>query len=106
MNSDLASSEIGVWKGAFSNLLIDAVQPSLLYLTDPWDGMVHSGDKDGKNIASIDLNAYFTEHITAPLDHWETPRIIKAYSDVLRTFADHPLDSVCIDGAQRGLSTT
>lgn len=42
--------ELGVFRGDFSRVLLDSGKFKLLYLVDPFQGEIESGDKDGWNI--------------------------------------------------------
>jgi len=42
--------ELGVFRGDFSQELLNSKKFSTLYLVDPFEGQIESGDKDGNNI--------------------------------------------------------
>ena len=46
-------AELGVFEGNFSDVIIDSINPSELFLVDIWNGSMTSGDKDGKDIKLI-----------------------------------------------------
>lgn len=54
-------AEVGVFAGEFARALYDAVEPSQLYLIDPWpEGEeISSGDVHGANIQSVQAEALF-----------------------------------------------
>lgn len=54
LDSGLIIAELGVFKGAFSDVLL-STNPALLYLVDTFDGVVECGDKDGLNIEFCDI---------------------------------------------------
>ena len=46
--------EIGSFKGDFAAYLSEAFDPSTLYIVDPWQGNIMSGDQDGNNVETYD----------------------------------------------------
>tara|TARA_R110000822_G_scaffold94151_1_gene216073 strand:+ start:109 stop:648 length:540 start_codon:yes stop_codon:yes gene_type:complete len=90
--------EIGVWKGQFSKILLDVVQPKMLYLIDPWEGDIMSGDKNGDNIVSVDLHKFFIENIIPEFYFLDNVKVLKTYSTILQLFPDEYLDWVYVDG--------
>ena len=92
-------TEIGVFKGEFSEMILRVCQPTELFLVDMWKGRISSGDKDGKNIIHVNMDDVF-ENIIVP-KFTDTPAIIvKDSSDSYfeKTPADH-LDAIYIDAA-------
>ena len=49
-------AELGVFDGAFSREIIDTLNPKSLILIDYFHGEFGSGDQDGNNFCTIDLN--------------------------------------------------
>lgn len=90
--------EIGVWKGQFSKILLDTVNPKMLYLIDPWEGDVMSGDKNGNNIVTINLPTYFIENIIPEFYFIDNVKVINGFSSFLQFFPDDYLDWIYIDG--------
>ena len=90
--------EIGVWKGQFSKILLDIVQPKMLYLIDPWEGIIPSGDKNGNNVVSIDGPDYFIQNILPEFLFIDNVKVLKTYSSIIQLFPDNYLDWVYIDG--------
>ena len=90
--------EIGVWKGQFSKILLETIQPKMLYLIDPWEGNIPSGDKNGNNIVSIDGPEYFIQHILPEFLPIDNVKVLKAYSSILQLLPDNYLDWVYVDG--------
>jgi ubiquinone/menaquinone biosynthesis C-methylase UbiE len=45
--------ELGVFRGEFAKEILQAVNPSELYLVDIWSGEMGSGDKDGDNYVKV-----------------------------------------------------
>jgi hypothetical protein len=91
-------AEIGVWKGQFSKILLDTVEPKMLYLIDPWEGDVMSGDKNGNDIVTINLDDYFISNIIPEFSFIHNCKVLKAESNILQLFPDEHLDWVYIDG--------
>jgi hypothetical protein len=52
---NLIMAEIGVFKGEFSEEILDICRPYILYLVDVFTGHTASGDKDGKSIIEVDM---------------------------------------------------
>lgn len=48
-------AEIGVFNGAFSQCIIDIINPRTLFLVDIFSGQMVSGDKNGENFQQINL---------------------------------------------------
>jgi hypothetical protein len=90
--------EIGVFKGQFSDIILDIVNPSMFYLIDPWSGELHSGDKNGKNIEYIDGNDCYDNIIIKKYENKQNIKILRSTSGILRTFDDDYLDWGYVDG--------
>lgn len=91
--------EIGVFQGEFSDIIINLVSPSKIYLIDPWVGKIHSGDKDGKNIKFIEeADKYFYDVIQKKYEKNNNVFLIKNTSGILRDFEDNFFDWGYIDG--------
>lgn len=50
-------AEIGVFCGDYSREILATVQPATLHLVDLFDGIVNSGDKDGRRMRTVDMAA-------------------------------------------------
>ena len=48
--------EVGVFNGEFSNFIFNELKPKELHLIDYFEGVTHSGDQNGENVITIDLN--------------------------------------------------
>lgn len=90
--------EIGVFKGEFSEIMLNILQPDELHLIDIFEGKTVSGDKDGNNVILTDLD----EEYNKLLDKYylnDNVIIHKGKSkDVLSTFKDEYFDLIYIDG--------
>jgi hypothetical protein len=91
-------AEIGVFKGEFAEILLEKVTPSKLYLIDPWQGRIESGDKDGKNLQYIDGNSFYQSVIVPQFTIRENVILLRHFSDILNTLPDNSLDWIYVDG--------
>ena len=100
-------AEIGVWRGRFSELLLDELQPYKLYLIDPWQAFTTDTDTER---ALIDTkNAKQMEGIYRSILKRFEPQIESGQVEVLRDrsehaltrFPDQALDLIYIDGDHR-----
>lgn len=90
--------EVGVFKGEFSDIILDVVKPSMFYLIDPWIGTLHSGDKNGNNIEYINGEQYFDDIIQQKYANKENVKVLRTTSGILRTFDDNYFEWCYIDG--------
>ena len=90
--------EIGVFKGEFTDKILEIVNPIGLYLVDPWIGTINSGDKDGNNMQAIQGESYFEQFIVPKYKHNPNITIMRNFSSILETFEDNTFDWVYIDG--------
>lgn len=92
-------AEIGVFKGEFSRIILQIINPQLFYLIDPWEGKIESGDKNGNNIEYIDGNSYYINNIIKEFLFLPQIKILKHYSHIINSFPNNYLDWIYIDGA-------
>ncbi len=95
--------EIGVWRGRFSNVLLNTMKPKKLYLVDPWAATTEDEAEDAlttaKNAAQMEqiFNAVknrFSDQISSG-----QVEIRRDYSgNALKAFDDASIDLVYIDG--------
>lgn len=90
--------EIGVFKGDFSKIILEVVNPDKLYLVDPWQGVIESGDKNGQNIQYIDGERYYSDHIVKEFATDVRVHVLRAFSTVLESFEDGYFDWAYVDG--------
>jgi hypothetical protein len=90
-------AEIGIFKGEFSQIILDTINPSLFYMVDPWEGNIHSGDKNGENMTNISGETYYIEHILPKFGFLKNIKILRNYSDVIQLFPNDYLDWIYID---------
>jgi hypothetical protein len=90
-------AELGVFKGDFSRILFETINPKSLYLVDVFSGVIGSGDKNGENFEFINLSESFNflQNYFAPNPQ---VNIVRSYShDFLNSLEDQYLDAVYID---------
>jgi hypothetical protein len=90
--------EVGVWKGQFSKIILKTLTPKMLYLVDPWEGTIMSGDKNGENISYINGPEYFSNYILPEFLFLDNVKILNTYSSILQMFPDEYMDWIYIDG--------
>lgn len=90
-------AEVGVFEATFSLQLLEVCRPSELVLIDCWpEGSTSSGDVDGNNIRRYD-GAELERTARQRMHGVGCARIVKADSNVLRTFPKNYFDAVYID---------
>ena len=90
--------EIGIFKGEFADKLVSILNPNELHMIDLFTGMCPSGDADGNNVISANLDVEYLKLVekskTVP-----AMRLHKGSSrDVLLEFPDNYFDMIYIDG--------
>ena len=91
-------AEVGVFEGTFAEQLLQEVQPGMLWLVDPWQGISGSGDQDGNNFKLCNLE---TEYQRLVCKYHDDPRVsIQRMFSVqfYERLADNSLDALYIDG--------
>jgi len=89
--------EIGVHRGVFAEFLY-SLMPAVLVLIDPFVGTVPSGDQDGNNVVSVDLEKAYVE-MEKRIRPLKNIKLHRGYSqDVLPQYTDYTFDVVYIDG--------
>lgn len=90
-------AELGVFKGEFSDLILEKTDPSELFLIDLFPSDTCSGDKDGNNVVSVNLEEYYDSFVEKFKDNLKV-KIIKDYTtNFLNSLEDEYLDAVYID---------
>lgn len=94
--------EIGVWKGEFSQQIINAASPRVLHLVDPW---VVSDDPDRDNawygqnkVSQADMDEIYQSVVKRFGDRNEVKIHRKPSTQALLDFENGSLDYVYIDG--------
>ena len=96
LGKNLKVCEVGVFKGKFSEFIFNSINPSELHLIDLFEGIGHSGDKDGENIEYANLNESYSNLIEKYSNN--KVKIYKGYSkNILNTFQDNYFDFIYID---------
>lgn len=92
-------AEIGTFKGDFAQTLYDTTSPVEMYLIDPWDGDIVSGDRDGNNVELYKGNDLF-QHVCHRFADKKHVSILRKFSTELTEtdIAKKSLDMVYIDG--------
>jgi hypothetical protein len=94
---NISIAEIGIFKGDFSKIIFNTIQPYKLYLVDVFSGIIGSGDKNGENFEFINLAESF-DHLANFFKQYESVQLVKSYSDqFLQSLPDESLDAIYID---------
>lgn len=89
--------EVGVFKGDFAEEILKT-KPLELVLIDPWKGMNISGNADGVNVVSANLDEEYWR-LCRKYENRKKVKLIRGLSyEVLEGFADNYFDAVYIDG--------
>lgn len=97
-----SGAEIGVWKGEFSEIIIDKLNPSIIYLVDPWlfMGEIYPDRWYGGTWATcqLDMDSIY-ESLIKKYENQKNVKIIKDSSvNLLNHIPKKSLDWVYIDG--------
>lgn len=83
--------------GQFSDVIVNKISPKELHLIDLFEGINHSGDKDGNNIVHANL-----EEVYHKLKSKYDPNIVYIHKGdsklILNNFEDEHFDFIYIDG--------
>jgi Methyltransferase domain len=97
-------AEIGVWRGTFSAVLLQRLEPTELHLIDPWEFMpdkpqtIYGG---GDVTGQPDMDRIYTEVVTRFAPATRSGRVVihRARSvDAARSFRDAYFDWIYVDG--------
>ena len=90
-------AELGVFTGEFSKIIHDTCKPSKLYLVDLYDGIFTSGDKDGKNYQTVNLEEEMHK-IQMHFSNSPEVKVVKSSTtDFLQSLEYNHLDLIYID---------
>jgi hypothetical protein len=94
---NLIGAELGVFEGEFSKIILNKIQPSVLFLVDIFKGEMCSGDKNGDNMKTILLESSYNKL----LEYYKNTDNVKIIKDTtinfLNSLNDDYLDFVYID---------
>jgi hypothetical protein len=94
---NIIGAELGVFEGDFSQILFDSGKFEKLFLVDIFHGLMFSGDKNGRNGKTIDLNNAYDKLIHR-YHNDQSVEIIKNTTEVfLNSLFDNSLSFVYID---------
>jgi len=90
-------AELGVFDGAFSREIIDTLNPKSLILIDYFQGEIGSGDQDGNNFHTIDLNNKYNELLRRYKKDSRVTIIKGDSTEELNKFSNNYFDMIYID---------
>lgn len=90
-------AEIGVFQGDFSTVLLSEYRPSAMVLIDPFEGRVSSGDADGNDVRTFDMEKVY-HNVIERFSHRREVTVLRSRSSVLECFPDGYFDMIYIDG--------
>lgn len=90
-------AEIGVLQGEFSRSLIKQFRPYSIYLIDPFEGVVPSGDPNGNNVQIYNMEEEY-QKLSKKYADKKRVVVLKTKSTILETFPDDFFDLIYIDG--------
>jgi hypothetical protein len=89
--------EIGVFTGEFANQLL-RLQPKRLFLIDPFQGVVSSGDADGNNVKEAALPLVYVQ-LAQQVARVPSITLLRGFShELLPMFPEGCFDAIYIDG--------
>lgn len=89
--------EIGVFDAGFSKVLLKTFKPNMLYLVDPFQGDISSGDQDGNDVRTFKGDQLYKDVCTLFRDD-RNVSILKTFSKEMSMLTDSSLDLVYLDG--------
>lgn len=100
-NKNLIIAELGVFKGGFSEDILNICRPKELYLVDLFSGMVQSGDVNGNNIEQINGEELFSIVDSKFQNHKNIFIKRQCSVDFLRSMPQNYFDIVYIDSSHQ-----
>jgi hypothetical protein len=95
---NLIIAEIGVFKGEFSKVILEKLNPKELHLIDLFNGQMCSGDKDGNNVVWTNLGDEYLK-LQAIYKNNKSVFLHQGFSqNILSNFNDRYFDLIYIDG--------
>jgi hypothetical protein len=93
---NIICAELGVFQGTFSEIIFNTLNPSLFYMVDIFEGIMGSGDKNGNNMAYIDLSESY--NLLKEKYVHKNVKVVKSTTvNFLNSLEDNYLDFVYID---------
>jgi len=101
---NLVMAELGVFCGDFSEQILERCSPRILFLVDTFEGIIQSGDQNGENMRSVDMQKMRWE---LEIRFSRKPMQIAKSDSIawLRDQDDDSLDAVYIDTTHRYFQT-
>lgn len=97
-------AEVGVWKGAFTNCILEVTQPSEIILIDPWDQIAERPKTERTHPLHADEDFMGSMRDMVAAKFIDRPEVVlrQGFSaDVLKEIEDDYLDWIYIDGNHR-----
>jgi O-methyltransferase len=91
-------AEIGIFKGDFSQVILDKLNPKKLVLIDLFSGEVGSGDQDGNNMSYVDLDEEFKKLLEKYKSDKRVEILKGDSSSLLNSYPNNYFDMIYIDG--------
>ena len=91
-------AEVGVLNGEFSKELIEILKPSRIYMIDRFEGQCFSGDRDGNNGQTHDLDKAYSNLVEYARSQPAVTLLKGDSSTMLGTLEPDYLDMVYLDG--------
>lgn len=90
-------AELGVFKGEFTEKILEICKPKELVLIDLWfNTLIDSGDVDGNNVKSYNGEFLYNE-VLHKFNKNENIHIIKNYTTYISNYPDNYFDMIYID---------
>lgn len=93
---DLKVCELGTFKGEFLDFICKTMDPKEVISIDLFEGINHSGDKDGQNIIHCNLNDEYY-NLLSKYDNTNVKIVKGDVQKVLSDFPDEYFDVIYID---------
>lgn len=105
LKNNLIGCELGIFKGEFSEILLNSNKFKKLYLVDIFFGEMMSGDKDGNNVVYSNGDELF-QIVTNKFKNESSIEIKKSCSvEFLKSFPDEYFDFIYIDSSHEYFHT-
>jgi hypothetical protein len=95
--NNIRIAELGVHQGNFSKEILDIVRPKELYLVDYFKGCVMSGDKDGYNETTVNLEEQYKALKILYRNKGNVKIVKSSTKEFLESLPNFYLDAIYID---------